>query len=221
MLQDLCGQPLVVRTFQNIQPLTGYGATVVVATDSSEIYERCIENDVPCLMTRECGSGTERCNLVSRHYPEKEYILNVQGDEPFVDIMDLLRMMHGMQRFGNKMGTLIFSSTDMEDGQDPNVVKVVRDIDGNALYFSRALIPCATQRFWRHIGVYGYHRVVLRDLCVIDPTSLERAERLEQLRAVQAGIKIKTFEARHQSLGVDTEEDLKHAKIFFRKTRQK
>jgi 3-deoxy-manno-octulosonate cytidylyltransferase (CMP-KDO synthetase) len=215
LIQDVCGEPLIVRTYNNLKILEHSGATILVAVDSSEIENICKERGINCIVTGQYNSGTDRCNAAARAYPEKTHILNVQGDEPLVNTLDLINMMKVVEGFNVDMGTLIYSSIDMEDAKNPNVVKTVRDERGYALYFSRSHIPHGSKRFWHHIGVYAFSRKALHQFCAHNSTSLERAEKLEQLRALQMGLKIKTFETFHKTIGVDTADDLEKVKKFF------
>lgn len=215
-LQDLGGLPLIARVYQRLLPLKKEGAKIVVATDSLEVSEACQKHEVESQLTSsEHQSGTDRVYEVASKHPQK-YILNVQGDEPFIEIQDLLTLMKCMENSAHKMGTLVYNNSSIEDYQNPNVVKVVTDQSKKALYFSRSPIPYYRdhdfQSFWQHQGVYAYSQDALSHFCSLPSSSLESLEKLEQLRALQAGIDILTVEASKPSLGIDTPEDLEHAR---------
>lgn len=216
LIQDVSGIPLIVRTYNNLDSLLYLGAQVVVATDSKEISKICQHYNIPTVMTGDHESGTDRCNEAAEHYT-RPYILNVQGDEPTVSTEDLLKMMKAMEADGSDMGTMVYCSNNVRDAEDESVVKVVRSDSGNALYFSRALIPHNSNEFWHHVGVYGFKRLALERFCNTKPTSLEKVERLEQLRALQIGLQIKTYETNHKPIGVDTEKDLIKIRSLFGK----
>lgn len=221
-LQDLGGLPLVVRVAKNLGPLRDLGAELVVATDASEVMDALKTHGVPGVMTRvDHESGTDRCAEAARA-SQRPFILNVQGDEPFVDAGDLRALARAVEtRADAAMGTLVYESRDQELAGDPNAVKAVRAGDGYALYFSRATIPYdrgAKERghrpesFWHHLGVYAFRRDKLEAFVKLPPSKLERTEKLEQLRAVEAGWKIYLHPARTMSRGIDTPEDLAAAR---------
>ncbi len=221
-LVDLAGKPLIVRVYENLSPLKAKGAKIVVAVDHSDTVKTCETHSIPFVMTAEdLASGTDRCNAAAQSFNEAEFILNVQGDEPFINTEDLMRLMENMQQTAAPLGTLGYRNNDWSQFIDPNVVKIVMSDDGTAIYFSRAPVPfdrevsrqgTQTVTFWQHLGVYAYQRSALRDFCKLNPSILEQTEKLEQLRAVSAGWKIKVIEARSKSLGIDTAEDLHQAR---------
>jgi 3-deoxy-manno-octulosonate cytidylyltransferase (CMP-KDO synthetase) len=150
--------------------------------------------------------------------------LNVQGDEPFVDVNDLRDLMELMIKRNPKMATLGFSSSDWDAYHDPNVVKIALDRDNRAIYFSRSPIPfdrdahqssSRSVHFAQHVGVYAFSRDSLVEFCRLEPSSLELLEKLEQLRAISAGWNILVASARSKSRGIDTQEDLDHARKVF------
>ncbi len=224
-LADLGGKPLIVRTCENLAPLSRAGARIVVATDSKEVEDVCGGAGIACERTRaDHPSGTDRCWEVASRAPEP-LIMNVQGDEPFAATADLLRL---AQAFAAKpeadIGTLVFSATDQALAADPNAVKAVRTADGWALYFTRAPIPYdrdaksrghLPQRFWLHMGIYTFRRPRLEAFVALPPSPLERTEKLEQLRALESGWRILLQEARAYSRGIDTPDDLEAARARF------
>jgi 3-deoxy-manno-octulosonate cytidylyltransferase (CMP-KDO synthetase) len=208
-LADLSGKPLVVRVYENLAPLKALGASIVVALDHSDTAKVCETFKIPFVMTDEkLPSGTDRCESAAQSFPEAKFILNVQGDEPFIRTEDLVRLMETMHRTDASMGTLGYRNHEWKQYIDPNVVKIVMGDDGVAIYFSRASVPFErdasrngsnTVSFWQHLGVYAYKRDALRDFCRLKPSPLEPTEKLEQLRALSAGWKIKVVEAQSKS----------------------
>ena len=221
-LANLAGRPLVLRVFDRIRPLADLGASMVVATDHEKIRDVCQKAGVPVRMTREDHqSGTDRSAEVAKD-SDRSYILNVQGDEPFIDLDDLRKLMSYMEGSASRqMGTLVYRNHSEEDFHDPNVVKVVVAAGETALYFSRAPIPYrradagGPEGFWQHLGVYAYRREMLQNFCAMKPGLLEMTERLEQLRALERGECIHVVEASHRTIGVDTLQDLLRAERSF------
>ena len=230
-LADIGGLPMIVRVMMNLHPLAQRGARIVCATDSAEVLEVVQKAGFEAVMTRQSHpSGTDRCAEVAGLIP-RPLVLNVQGDEPFVDAEDLIRLCFQFDQDKTApMGTLVYRSQSYEDFLNPNIVKVVPSFQGYALYFSRSPIPYhrdgGSQRgfqgfFLQHLGVYVYRRQSLLDYGSL-PTAdkgllgscepLEDVEKLEQLRALQNGWKILLSEARHKTRGIDTPEDLDHAR---------
>lgn len=224
-LVDLAGKPLVVRVYENLTPLIQLGAQVIIALDSPKTAQVCEDSGIPFVMTDEgLPSGTDRCQEAAKLFPDKSFILNVQGDEPFINPDDLLKLMSHLQSSKDPMGTLGYRNTDWHQFNDPNVVKIVLNNHSQAIYFSRAPIPFdrdghrqnRTQvNFWQHLGVYAFTRDALESFCKLQPSSLEQIEKLEQLRAVSAGWTIQVVEASSKSLGIDTPEDLERARKHF------
>ena len=224
-LQDLGGKPLIVRVYENLQSLKSFGAEIIVGADHELTKKACLVHGVPCIMTKSSHlSGTDRCAEVATNHPSKRYILNVQGDEPFVDLHDLRDLMDLMIKRNPKMATLGFSASDWNAYHDPNVVKIVSDKDKRAIYFSRAPIPFDRDAhknghtdvpFIQHVGVYAFSRESLFEFCRLEPSNLELVEKLEQLRAISAGWNILVASARSKSRGIDTQEDLDYARKAF------
>ena len=187
---------------------------VVVATDDRRIADAAVAAGAAAVMTGECASGTDRIADAVLERDEWEIVVNVQGDEPTIapeNIDTLVRGLRGNVECG--LGTLCLPlGSDRVD--DPNAVKVVRARDGRALYFSRSVIPFPRHEetaadLWRlHLGIYAFRREALRRFVDLEPSPLERAESLEQLRALENGIEILVFDAPRLSFGVDTPEDL-------------
>jgi len=192
-----------------------------VATDDILIYNHVKKLGYDVLMTRlDQPSGTFRCAEVLASYPMVTHVINVQGDEPLVDP----RMIDQLASFlvdqpGSPIATLVHRIDESSDLENPNVVKVAMDLQGEALYFSRQAIPFVRDLpvgewlsqgpYYRHVGMYGYTREALLRIETMAPHAYERMERLEQLTWLAHGLRIRCLQTEYQSRGVDTEEDLK------------
>jgi 3-deoxy-manno-octulosonate cytidylyltransferase (CMP-KDO synthetase) len=210
MLREIAGQPLIGVVYEAVRssPLL---AEVVIATDSEEIMKVCREQGWKAQMTSPAHrSGTERVHEVSARQTAEIYI-NVQGDEPLTRPEHIATLLEVMENPAAQVGTLMTPATEV-DIPNPNSVKVVADLSGRALYFSRATIPFdrdgAQPRYFKHLGLYAYRKTALDRFVKLPESSLEKSERLEQLRFLENGIPIFVGETSHDSVGVDTEEDL-------------
>jgi 3-deoxy-manno-octulosonate cytidylyltransferase (CMP-KDO synthetase) len=210
MLREIHGLPLVVWVYQAVRtsPMLD---DVMIATDSEEILEVCKKYSCNARMTSgKHRSGTERVHEISQSVDADVY-LNVQGDEPMIQAAQIASLVELMRDADIFVGTLRTSAT-REDIANPNAVKVVSDLNNRALYFSRSTIPydrdSSQPGYFKHLGVYAYRKSALERFVTLPESSLERAERLEQLRFLENGIPIYAAETPHDSVGVDTEEDL-------------
>lgn len=216
-LADLGGLPMIVRVYQRLKPFEEKGATLVIATDDAEILSVCQNHHVPARMTDTAHkSGTDRCAEVARAY-DRAFVLNVQGDEPFVNLEDLETLLAQMEKNKDPMGTMVHRNRSREDYQNPNCVKALMNDQGRALYFSRSPLPyyrepSSFQGFWQHIGVYAFTKKGLLEFCQLPQHALETSESLEQLRALGHGLSIAVSEAKNPSLGIDTPQDLEAAR---------
>jgi 3-deoxy-manno-octulosonate cytidylyltransferase (CMP-KDO synthetase) len=210
MLREIAGKPLIGVVFEAVRSSTLL-ADVIIATDSEEIMRVCRERDWKALMTSPGHrSGTERVHEIAGREAADVYI-NVQGDEPLVRSEQLATLLHVMENPSVQVGTLMTPAAEV-DISNPNAVKVVTDLSGRALYFSRATIPFdrdgTRPRYFKHLGLYAYRKPALDRFVTLPESSLEKSERLEQLRFLENGISIHAGETPHDSIGVDTEEDL-------------
>ena len=210
MLREIAGKQLIGVVYEAVRssPLL---AEVIIATDSEEIMKVCREHDWKAQMTSPAHrSGTERVHEVSGHETADVYV-NVQGDEPLIRREHIATLLQVMENPEAQVGTLMTPAADA-DIPNPNAVKVVTDLSGRALYFSRATIPFnrdgAQPRYFKHLGLYAYRKDALDRFVRLPESSLEKSERLEQLRFLENGIRIFVGETSHDSIGVDTEEDL-------------
>lgn len=209
MLREIGGKPLAVWVYEAVQK-SGLLADVMVATDSDEILQACRKHSCNAVMTSvKHRSGTERVHEISQSVAADVYI-NVQGDEPMIRAEHIDALVALMHNENILVGTLK-TPPSPDDAGNPNSVKVVADSDGRALYFSRATIPFdrdgSHPKYFKHLGIYGYRKVALERFMSWPESSLERAERLEQLRFLENGVPIYVAETQYDSVGVDTEED--------------
>jgi 3-deoxy-manno-octulosonate cytidylyltransferase (CMP-KDO synthetase) len=211
MLREITGKPLVGWVYEAVRS-SSLLSDILVATDSAEIMEACRKHGWKAQMTSATHrSGTERVHEISNSVAADVYV-NVQGDEPMLRSEQIATLLEMMKDPSVQVGT-VKTLCPVEDVSNPSAVKVVTAQNGRALYFSRATIPFdrdgAGQRHFKHLGLYAYRKSAL-DLFVSQPESeLERSERLEQLRFLENGIPIYVGETPYDSVGVDTEEDLK------------
>ena len=211
LLYPIKGIPLIVWVVRRALK-SRVSNLVAVATDDERIEEVVEKEGVRAFLTpSDLPSGTDRIAYVVRNFGDNwKYIVNLQGDEPLVDPEDIDRIFLELEK-GEKMVTLKTKIKNMEEVNNPNVVKVVTSLDGYALYFSRSPIPYIRGEkitYYRHIGIYGYDRETLLKITSLNQTPLEKAELLEQLRALENGIPIKLLETENMSWGVDSLEDV-------------
>ena len=194
---------------------------VIVATEDKRIQdflkEKCPAVTV-AMTSKEHKSGTDRICEVIKNNPDIKYIVNFQGDEPLMPPEYLDKVLSGLIKAENYIVTLVAPLTNKEELNNPNIVKAVMDKDGFALYFSRSNIPYdrsqelttnSQQLFYRHLGIYGYSRDTLLKFNLLPESPLEKTEQLEQLRALENGIKIKLEIVEKAFPAVDTPEDIK------------
>jgi 3-deoxy-manno-octulosonate cytidylyltransferase (CMP-KDO synthetase) len=223
-LADLGGKPLIQWVYENARKEI---QNLIVATDHKDIYKAVKDFGGRSLMTSpDHPSGTDRCFEVARVLADAgeryDVILNIQGDEPFVNPQDL-QLLKGLFEDGNiEIATLATPLKDSEDLFDPNIVKMVCDANGTALYFSRQALPYqrnAAKDDWiseygylKHLGIYAYRYDTLAKISKLEPSSLEKAESLEQLRWLESGFRIRAGIVYQNSIGIDTPEDLELAR---------
>jgi 3-deoxy-manno-octulosonate cytidylyltransferase (CMP-KDO synthetase) len=222
-LADLGGRPLIVRVAENAARIAE-ADEVIVATDDARIEAAVRAAGLACEMTGDHATGTDRIGEVAARHAG-DIVLNLQGDEPLLDPRDvggLIEAMHGDP--GIDVATCAHPFADEASWRDPNQVKVVRDGQGLALYFSRAPIPGtfpgadvqAFRRAGRHVGIYGFRRRALQRFLALERTPLEITEGLEQLRALENGMRIRVLDLAEAPVGVDTPEDLEQVRRLWR-----
>jgi 3-deoxy-manno-octulosonate cytidylyltransferase (CMP-KDO synthetase) len=213
-LYPLKGIPVIQHVYENSKHAR-LADDVIVATDNETIFERVFTFGGKAMMTdKKHPSGTDRIAEVAASM-DYDIIVNVQADEPLIRpemIDDVIAVLDDKRA---SIGTLTKKIEDPKEITDPNIVKVVFDKEGFALYFSRAPIPfqashseLQTFHNYKHIGIYSYRREALITLSKMEPSRLEKIEKLEQLRALENGLKIKIKETFFETYGVDTPEDL-------------
>lgn len=211
-LADICGKPMICRVLERASRAQK-PEKVIVATDDERIYNAVRAEGGEALLTRaDHPTGTDRLAEVAEAYTEVDLIVNVQGDEPLIEpsvIDDLIAPFEMEENL--PMATVMVRMEDAAEQLNPNNVKVVVDKLGYALYFSRSLVPyprAAAGPVYKHIGIYAYRRDFLLRYARLEPTPLEKAESLEQLRALENGYGIRVLETDCRFVGVDTPEDL-------------
>jgi len=219
VLREIAGRPMLAHVYQATRACAQL-QDVTVATDSEEIAAVCRQNGWHCLLTSPAHrSGTERVHEVAQSVEADVYV-NVQGDEPLVRREHLDALLELIKRSDVEVGTLKTPCSG-EDVNNPNAVKVVASLDGRALYFSRATIPFDRDggghaAYYKHLGFYAYRRAALDAFCGWPESQLERSERLEQLRFLDHGIAIHVAETPFDTIGVDTEDDLRRVEAILR-----
>ena len=211
MLREIAGVPLLARVYEGVRRCSSLDQ-VIVATDSDEILQFCEQRGFVARVTSAAHrSGTERVHEISTVIAADVY-LNVQGDEPLTRPEHIDSLIAVMRGAGVEVGTLKTPAAEV-DVNNPSAVKVVTDDTGRALYFSRATIPHDRDgvhpQYYKHLGFYGYRKAALDKFVGWPESSLERSERLEQLRFLENGVPIYVAETPFDTVGVDTEENLK------------
>ena len=225
-LLPIAGEPMVLHVAR--RALAAGAAEVVVATDDARIADALRGSPVRVAMTRaDHATGSDRLAECAENlgWPDDAIVVNLQGDEPLAPPAGIHEVAAALAVDDAPMATLAAPIADAAELFDPNCVKVVADAAGHALYFSRAPLPWARDAFaagrdrlprqvpfLRHIGIYAYRAGFLRQFARLASTPLERAESLEQLRALEHGIRIKAVETRHESFEVNTPEDLEQVR---------
>ncbi|SDF72335.1 3-deoxy-manno-octulosonate cytidylyltransferase [Sporolituus thermophilus] len=221
-LADIAGKPMIQHVYERACRAKRPRA-VLVATDHELICQAVTAFGGQVMLTSpDHPTGTDRLAEVARAYPDVDVIVNVQGDEPLIapEVIDeLAAAFDGAPDLA--MATLM-TEMDEEEYNLPSAVKVVTDLNGYALYFSRSLIPFPriqheAYKVYKHIGIYAYRRDFLLTFAALPPTPLERAESLEQLRALEHGYRIKVLKTDFKSIGVDTPEDLERVRAIITK----
>jgi 3-deoxy-manno-octulosonate cytidylyltransferase (CMP-KDO synthetase) len=217
VLREIAGRSMLAHVYDAVRasPLL---REVVVATDAEEIMAVCRANGWTCRTTSpDHRSGTDRVQEVAGSLAAEVYV-NVQADEPLVRREHLAALLALMNDPAVQVATLKTPLAAAE-AQNPNVVKVVTDLSGRALYFSRSPIPYdrdGAARCAKHLGLYAYRKTALDRFCALPESFLERAERLEQLRFLENGIAIYVAETPYDTVSVDTEEDLRRVEAMLR-----
>lgn len=223
----IAGKTMIQRVYEQAKKST-FLADVVVATDHHEILNHVKSfNGKACLTKESHQSGTDRCfEALSKQNESFDYVINIQGDEPFIDPSQIDTLAKCLVRT-TQLATLIKKISHADALFSPNIVKVVVSGNDYAIYFSREAIPhirgqhkanwLKSHTFFKHIGIYAYRADILQAITALPVSVLEKAESLEQLRWLEQGYRIKVAETTLESIGIDTPEDLDHALQAIRK----
>lgn|SRR5574344_1180884 len=216
-LIEVGGKPIIQYVFEKAVQ-ANLADRVIIATDNEKIYETSLLFGAEAEMTSDThNSGSDRIAEVVERHPEIDYIVNLQGDEPLINSEHIDEVIHLVKDYdGVDMSTLIREITEEKEVDNPNLVKCVYDNHFNAMYFSRSRIPYVRNegyaKYYGHIGIYGYTREALLKMTSANQTPLELSESLEQLRALQMGMRIKVSIVDEVPIGIDTAEDLANFK---------
>ncbi len=227
-LVEIHGKTMIRRVYEQTMKSSSL-SDVAVATDDERIANEVISFGGKVFLTgSHHQTGTDRCaEVLEKHFPhisKQAVIINIQGDEPFIDPLQIDHLAACFQDEEVQLATLVKSFYHADEVFNPNTIKVVCDLKGNALYFSRLPIPFERDagsekpdltKHLRHIGIYGYRASVLGDISKLLPSQLEQTEKLEQLRWLENGYKIMTARSEHESWSIDTPEDLKKVAQHF------
>ena len=218
ILANINGLPMVIATAKRVQNLDD----VAIAADTEEVVALAKDYGFKAILTsKEHQSGTDRINEAAAKLAlsENEIIVNVQADEPFIEEA-VVKSVIERAKSTDAMITSACKKIDLLHVKDPNLVKVILDAHGNAIYFSRSAIPYdregGFEGYFGHLGIYAFRRYALEAFCSLPYAPIEHIEKLEQLRALYHGYKIAMVEVESQSFGIDTKEDLERALTFFK-----
>jgi 3-deoxy-manno-octulosonate cytidylyltransferase (CMP-KDO synthetase) len=224
VLLDLKGKTVIQRVYEQCLKVKNVDG-VYIATDSIEIKEVCETFTNNVIITKSTHkSGTDRIGEAVSAI-DCDIVINVQGDEPFIEPSLIEALVNSFVNSEISMSSAMSKISNVKDLQNTNIVKVVTDLHNNALFFSRSLIPfprdvkeisiakevIEESQFFRHIGIYGYRKDFLLHFVNLEQSYLEKVEKLEQLRALENGFKIKMIEAGSSLIGIDTQEDYEEA----------
>jgi 3-deoxy-manno-octulosonate cytidylyltransferase (CMP-KDO synthetase) len=217
-LVDIAGKSMIQRVYEQAKKCI-HLTEVIVATDDDRIFEHVHNFGGKAVMTSsEHQSGTDRCAEVAEKYPEYNVIVNIQGDEPYIDPEQITKLISCFNDTGTQIATLIKKVLTNDELHNTNSPKVIVNKNSEAIYFSRSPLPHIRGQepqnwlqhftYFKHIGIYGYRADILQQITKLPVSSLEKAESLEQLRWMENGYKIKVAETELETYAIDTPEDL-------------
>jgi len=221
-LREICGRPMIAWVYEGARRAACLDH-LLVATDSPEVESCCRSQGIPVMMTsREHRCGTDRLAEVMTREPAALYV-NIQGDEPMITPGHLERLLRPFDEEPTTQVSTLKVAIDAEAALDGNVVKVVTDLAGRALYFSRARIPYdrdgrGPDQYFKHLGIYAFTAAALEKFHQLPPSPLEKLEKLEQLRYLENNVSITVVETPDDAIHVDTEEDLARVEAYFRQS---
>jgi 3-deoxy-manno-octulosonate cytidylyltransferase (CMP-KDO synthetase) len=217
-LVDIAGKSMIQRVYEQAKKCI-HLSEVIVATDDDRIFKHVNDFGGNALMTSsDHQSGTDRCAEVALKYSEYDVIVNIQGDEPYIDPEQITKLISCFNDAGTQIATLIKKVSTNEELHNTNSPKVIVNNNSEAIYFSRSPLPHIRGQepqnwlqyftYFKHIGIYGYRANILQQITKLQVSSLEKAESLEQLRWIENGYKIKVAETEIETIAIDTPEDL-------------
>ncbi|WP_426668173.1 3-deoxy-manno-octulosonate cytidylyltransferase [Mucilaginibacter sp. McL0603] len=218
-LVDIAGKSMIQRVYEQAKKCI-HLSEVIVATDDDRIFEHVHEFGGKAVMTSpDHQSGTDRCAEVALKHSEYDVIINIQGDEPYIDPEQITKLITCFNDANTQIATLIKKILTEQELHNTNSPKVIINKHSEAIYFSRSPLPHIRGQepqnwlqhftYFKHIGIYGYRADILQQITKLPVSSLEKAESLEQLRWVENGYKIKVAETELETYAIDTPEDLK------------
>lgn len=222
LIKDLDGIPIIVRTYKNIVS-TNLFKEVIVITDADEIVEILKKHNIKFLKSlKSHNTGTDRIAEFADKF-NSDIIVNVQGDEPFINKDDLIKIINEFKCDSNNLVnvvSLMIKLSNIDEINNPNNVKVVVDNNNDSILFSRSIIPFDRDdlkpNYYKHIGVYAFRTLYLKKFAKYDQTPLEKAEMIEALRIVEHGEKIRMIEIFKEHVSIDTIDDLKMAESILK-----
>ena len=223
-LAVVAGKSIIQRVYEQAKKCSSL-AEVIVATDDERIFNHITDFGGIAVMTSpDHQSGTDRCAEVALQHPQYDVIINIQGDEPYIDPEQITKLVYCFRDTSTQIATLIKKVKDEEELFNINSPKVIINKFAEAIYFSRSPLPYLRGQnqgdwlkhftYFKHIGIYGYRADVLQQITKLPVSDLEKAESLEQLRWIENGFKIKVAETELETFAVDTPEDLE--KLYFK-----
>jgi 3-deoxy-manno-octulosonate cytidylyltransferase (CMP-KDO synthetase) len=223
-LVDIAGKSMIQRVYEQVKKCVDV-AEVIVATDDSRIFDHVqVFGGVAVMTADDHQSGTDRCAEVASLHPEYDVIINIQGDEPYIDPEQITKLAACFNDAGTQIATLIKKILTREELFNYNSPKVVINKLSEAIYFSRATLPHIRAQepdnwlefytYFKHIGIYGYRADVLQQITKLPISGLEKAESLEQLRWIENGYRIKVAETELETHAVDVPADLEKLNLF-------
>lgn len=218
-LVDIAGKSMIQRVYEQAEKCSQL-SEVVVATDDERIFEHVLGFGGKAVMTSSAHqSGTDRCAEVAEKHPEYDVIINIQGDEPYIDPEQISKLIGCFNDADTQLATLIKKVANEQELHNTSSPKVIVNKNSEAIYFSRSPLPHIRGQepqnwlqhftYFKHIGIYGYRADILKQITKLPVSPLEKAESLEQLRWVENGYKIKVAETEIETVAIDTPDDLK------------
>jgi len=222
-LVDIAGKSMIQRVYEQAKKCKDL-TEVIVATDDKRIFDHVVDFHGMVVMTSaDHQSGTDRCAEVALNHPEYDVVINIQGDEPYIEPEQISQLAACFKDPNTQIATLVKKVQSEQELFNPNSPKVVVNKNSEAVYFSRSPLPYIRGQeeknwlrqftYFKHIGIYGYRADILQQITKLPVSALEKAESLEQLRWIENGYQIKVAETEFETFAVDTPEDLANLKM--------